>query len=163
MSNLSRRRRLESGAEAPGFNLPSLGGRTVELRSLAGGRPVLLAFYKVSCPTCQYTLPFVERLHRRQSGVPVYAISQNDAADSMEFNRHFGITIPTLLDPEEAGYQASNAYGLTYVPSLFLVEPDGRISLSSDGFSKPDLEALGKRLGIEVFEPGENVPAWKAG
>jgi peroxiredoxin len=162
MSNL-RRKRLESGAEAPGFSLPLLGGPTMDLRSLAGEKPVLLAFYKVSCPTCQYTLPFLERLHQRQSGAPVYAISQSGADDAREFNRYFGITMPTLLDAEDAGYQASNAYGITLVPSLFLVEPGGRIGFASDGFSKPDLEALGKRLGVEIFEPGEDVPAWKAG
>ena len=41
--------------------------------------------------------------------------------------------MPTLLDKEDAGYPVSNAYGLTNVPSLFLVEPDGRISRSQIG------------------------------
>ena len=163
MSNHRRNRRLEPGADAPGFSLPLLGGPAVELRSLIRERPILLGFYKVSCPTCQYALPFLDRLHRRQTAVPVYAISQNGAGDVGEFNRYFGIAMPTLLDAEEAGYQASNAFGLTHVPSFFLVEPDGRISMAWDGFSRADFEALGKRVGVEVFEADENVPAWKAG
>ncbi len=57
----------------------------------------------------------------------------------------------------------SNAFGITNVPSLFLVEPDGVISLASQGFVKRDLEALGKRAGVEVFRQGEKVPEWKAG
>jgi hypothetical protein len=43
------------------------------------------------------------------------------------------------------------------------VEPDGAISLSVTGFSKRELEALGKRAGVETFRPEEDVPEWKAG
>jgi hypothetical protein len=71
--------------------------------------------------------------------------------------------MPTLLDREEAGYPASNRFGITHVPSLFLVEPDGVISLASDGFVKKDLETIGKRAGVKPFGPDENVPEWKAG
>ena len=49
------------------------------------------------------------------------------------------------------------------VPSLFLVEPNGRISLVITGFDKKGMEALGRRLGKEPFEPDESVPEWKAG
>src|SRR5262249_8072064 len=124
-----------------------------------------LAFYKVSCPTCQYTLPFLERLYRGpvKRDVPIYAISQDDAESTREFNSEFGITMPTLLDSEAEGYPASNAYGVTNVPSLFLVEPGCIISQSVVGFDKKSLEALGDRLGMAPFGPGEYVPEWKAG
>jgi hypothetical protein len=71
--------------------------------------------------------------------------------------------MPTLLDSEDEGYPASNAFGITHVPSLFLVEPDGTISLASEGFMKTDLEAIGARAGLPVFGAKESVPAWKAG
>ena len=91
------------------------------------------------------------------------AISQDDAESTREFDSEFGITLPTLLDKEEEGYPASNAYGLSHVPAIFMVEPDRRISLALMGFDKKGLEALGRRLGKEPFEPGEYVPEWKSG
>jgi hypothetical protein len=93
----------------------------------------------------------------------MFAVSQDDAAATREFNLEFGITMPTLLDLEKQGYPASNAYGLTNVPSLFLVEPNGSISWSLIGFHKKELEALGAKLGVNPFRPGENVPEMKGG
>jgi len=49
------------------------------------------------------------------------------------------------------------------VPSLFLVEPDGAISLSSESFVKADLEAIAARASLPLFRADESVPAWKAG
>ncbi len=73
------------------------------------------------------------------------------------------ITLPTLLDREHDGYPVSNAFGITHVPALFLVEQDDNISFASAGFVKSDLEALGKRSGVETFRPEEKVPEWKSG
>ena len=68
-----------------------------------------------------------------------------------------------LLDSEDAGYPASNAYGINSVPTLFLVEPDGVISRAIEGWNRIDMEALGAEAGIALFQAGDNVPAWKAG
>ena len=156
---------LSQGAKAPDFQLRDLSGNRRTRSEISDGKPVLLAFYKVSCPTCQYTFPFLERIYRGRANqdIGMYAISQDDAESTREFDREFGITLPTLLDTEEEGYPASNAYGLSHVPSLFLVEPDGRISLAITGFDKKGMEELGRRLGKEPFEPGEYVPEWKSG
>ena len=122
---------------------------------------MLLVFFKVTCPVCQLTLPFLERLH--QSGtLPVVGISQNDAADTREFNAGFGVSFPMLLDPEDS-FPASNAYGISSVPTAFLVEPDGRISRTIEGWRKREIEALGQMTGASLFRTGDNVPEWKAG
>jgi len=165
MASSKQQTRLSEGDKAPDFELQDLSGKRHNRAEISGGKPVLLAFYKVSCPTCQYTFPFLERIYRgRANGdIGMYAISQDDAESTREFDQEFGITLPTLLDTEEEGYPASNAYGLAHVPSLFLVEPDGRISLAITGFDKKGMEDLGRQLGKEPFEPGEYVPEWKSG
>jgi hypothetical protein len=71
---------------------------------------------------------------------------------------------------DERGYPASNEYGLTNVPTLFLIAPDGKIKVSSVGFTKSDLEriaseaarATGTTAG-PLFKPGEVVPDHKPG
>ena len=93
----------------------------------------------------------------------ICAISQNDARDTREFNRSFGVTIPTLLDSEDEDFPASNAYGIASVPTMFLVEGDGKISRVTEGWSKLDMEALGAAAGIALFRADDDVPAWKAG
>ena len=160
MASKKQNTTLSQGATAPAFELEDLAG----VRQ-ARGQPVLLAFFKVSCPTCQYTFPFLERMYRGRSNreIGIFAISQDDAESTLDFHREFGITMPTLLDKEEESYPASNAYGVSHVPSLFLIEPDGRISLSLTGFDKKGIEELGQRLAIDPFEPGEYVVEWQPG
>jgi peroxiredoxin len=137
--------------------------------SLARG-PVLLAFFKVGCPTCQFTFPFLERIHQqlRSSGVQILGIVQDSAADATGFARTYGVTFPVLVDAP--AYKVSRAYGLTHVPSLFLIKADGVVEMFSDGFSKADLLAIHKSLaGLlsatppALFLPTERIPDYKPG
>jgi len=154
---------LRSGAQAPSFQLPDPDGKSRSLdEMLAEGKPLLLVFFKVSCPVCQLIFPFLERISNSEA-VRFVAISQDDAATTRNFHQRFGVTFPTLLDSVRAGYAASNAFQITNVPSLFLIEPDGTISLAIPGFSRRDLEALGQRAGAKPFHAGDQVPEWKAG
>ena len=154
--------------KAPEIGLTSLLGERITLTDLLKSGPVLLAFYKVSCPTCQLAFPFLERLHcgQKADGFQVVGISQDDSRATDEFNRTFGLTLTTLLDPpmeHSVRYPASNAYQITNVPSLFLVEQDGQISESVNGFDKSELEKLGQRFGVQIFTPADRVPAYRPG
>jgi peroxiredoxin len=141
------------GSEAPQFQLGSF-----SLEKLAA--PVLLAFFKISCPTCQLTFPYLQRLADR-GGPRIIAVSQDDATGTEEFKAAHGVRFETVLD--SGGYAVSNAYGLEYVPGLVLVEPDRRVSWASEGFVKSHLEALAMRWGLTLFDGGDLVPNYKPG
>jgi len=165
MASARENETLTAGQRAPDFRLADLaGGSEKTLNELLAAGPVLLAFFKVSCPTCQYTLPFLDRIHRGAKGATrLFAVSQDDAESTREFHQEFGITMPTLLDSARFGYPASNAYGLSHVPSMFLIERDGTISWSLIGFNRKELAALGEKLGVQPFKPSEQVPEMKSG
>jgi len=153
---------LKPGAAAPDFTLPDLQGAPQSLKVLLTQGPVLLAFFKVSCPTCQYAFPFLERF--RNSRARIFGISQDDQRSTEQFNRQYGVTFPVLLDAASEDYPVSNAYGLTHVPSLLWVEPDGRISIVSVGFVKAELEEIARRAApLELFHKDERVEAFRAG
>jgi len=157
-----KKAQVASGDQAPSFRLKSLAGPSRSLDEILAGGPVLLAFFKISCPVCQLTAPFLERLAANHA-LQVIGISQDEAGGTRDFTERFGVTFPTLLDLSSQGYPASNAYGITAVPSLFLLEPDGTIARSFSGFSKRDLEEIGARAGVSPFGPDDHVPEWKAG
>lgn len=158
----SKKTMTETGSRAASFQLKDLKGTSASLDAILAKGPALLAFYKVSCPVCQLTFPYLERLSASTS-LQVVGISQDDADSTRGFNERFGVTFPTLLDAAKDGYAASNAYGISSVPSLFLVEKDGQVAKAFSGFSKRDIAALGDRAGVPIFKPEENVPEWKAG
>ena len=153
---------LDPGSPAPEFQLPQLDGGAVVLQEIVAKGPAVIAFFKTSCPVCQLTFPFLERIHKAGT-LPVYAISQDGADDTREFNREFGLTLPTLLDSGRSGYPVSNAFGISSVPSMFLIERDGAIARVIEGWSKRDIESLGELAGVRVIRQGDNVPEWKAG
>jgi peroxiredoxin len=160
----SRRQRalLDAGTRAPDFRLSRLEGGEASFAELAAGRPVLLVFFKVTCPVCQLTMPFLERLHA-SGALTICGISQNDAPDTREFNGYFGVSFATLLDAEDEDFPASNAYGISSVPSMFRVEPDGVISRVIEGWNKKEMASLAEDAGVALFRPEDDVPAWKAG
>lgn len=152
---------LAAGTRAPEFTLDRLEGGRLSLQEILSRGPALVALYKISCPVCQMALPFLDRISG--GSLQVIAISQDDELGTGRFRETFKVAMPTLLDRDRDGYPVSNAFGITHVPALFLVEQDGTISLASPGFVKSDLEQMGKRSGVETFRPGEKVPEWKAG
>jgi len=161
MASRRHGRLLEAGTRAPEFRLDAMVGEPVALSELLHGGPVLLAFFKISCPVCQLTFPFLERLSR--SGIRVVGISQNDREDTNDFAREFGTTFPMLLDREENDFAASNDYGISSVPTMFLVDSAGKIEHVIEGWRKREMEALAMRTGGPLFQPDEYVPEWKAG
>lgn len=161
---------LAEGQAAPEFTLKALDGNSCSLNSLLKRGPVVATFFKISCPVCQFTFPFLERLHEQYGGqnVTILGVSQDDARDTKRFNQEYGVKFSTVVD--EPPYPVSNAYGLTNVPTIFLIEPDGTIQVTCMGFGKSELEkiagelALQKKLpAVPLFHPNEVVPAYKPG
>lgn len=159
-----------AGYRAPDFALNGANGRPFSLAEALRRGPVVAAFFKITCPVCQFTLPFLERLYEAYGDdrASFVGISQDDARDTKEFCAEFGLCFPALLD--EDGYPVSNQYGLTNVPTVFLIAPDGKVQVSSVGFVKADLEKISAELGrywertpVAVFRPDEVVPDYKPG
>ena len=161
---------ISAGSSAPDFSLAATDGKNYSLASLLLRGPVVLAFFKISCPVCQFTFPFLQRLADRfgAKSVSVVGISQDDLKDTKEFNQEYDVKFPVLLDRD--GYPVSNAYGLTNVPTIFLVSPDGKVKIECMGFDKTALEKITAELALHektsalpLFRPEEVIPAYKPG
>src|SRR5271166_2869245 len=153
---------LNAGTRAPGFTLSTAQGKQFALDEALKKGPVVLAFFKISCPVCQYAFPFLQRVYRANQGanVTVLGISQDNQRDTKEFMREYGVTFPVALDDTKK-YTVSNAYGLTNVPTLFYIAPDGGIEVSSVGWSKADLEAINRKLAEQRQQTP--APLWREG
>ena len=162
---------LETGKTAPAFSLPLMSGGNFSLAESLRRGPVVLAFFKISCPVCQFAFPYLERIYQAAKGknVTIVGISQNSKEETAAFLREFGITFPIALD-DPRHYPVSNAYGLTNVPTVFYLAKDGDIEISSVGWSKDDLEQIARKIGqqspagsFEFIRKNEDVPAFRAG
>ena len=162
---------LKAGTLAPDFTLPTMEGKKFSLRDALARGPVLAAFFKVSCPTCQYAFPFLERIYKTHGNknVTIVGVSQNEKKDTVSFIKEYGVTFPVLLDDTRT-FPASNAYALTNVPSIFWIAQDGEIEISSVGWDRQEIEDMSRKAAEatgdrakSIFKAGENVADFRAG
>jgi peroxiredoxin len=162
---------LAPGTHAPDFILHSMDGKVFSLQEALVRGPVIAVFFKISCPTCQYALPFLQRIYEAHGNkaVTIIGISQNGKKDTSAFLRQYGITFPVLLD-DTATYPVSNAYGLTNVPTIFWIAQDGEIEISSVGWIRKEMEKLNQRAAQAsseainpLFRAGEHIADFRAG
>jgi peroxiredoxin len=162
---------LTVGTQAPQFELSAMDGSKFSLQDALSRGPVLAVFFKISCPTCQYALPYFERIYKTygEEKLSIVGISQNDKKDTADFMKKYGVTFPVLLDDTNT-FPASNAYGLTNVPTAFWISADGEIEISSIGWARKDFEEIARKAASitvqapkPLFQPAEQIADFRAG
>jgi peroxiredoxin len=128
-------------------------GQAHDLRRAAENGPLLLGVYKSSCASSKQMFPFLERLNERYrgDGLTVLGVSQDSANITRSFARRYGITFPLVLEGDD--YPVSRAFDIMATPTVFLIEPDGRVAYTTMGFMKPALDALGDAVADALGKP----------
>ncbi len=161
---------IEVGARAPDFSLEGIDGETYDLADALGRGPVLLAFFKTTCGTCDLAFPYINRLRESYPGErwSLWAIAQDAPAEARGYASAYGMTYPVL--PDVNGYAVSKAYDPPATPTLFLIDRAGQVIQETAGFSKEELNslsaALAELLGAEpvvIATAGDGNPDFKPG
>ena len=114
------------GKPAPGVSGPGLAGGHYSLAQFRG-RWVLVNFMATWCQPCQAEMPQLVKFshqHARKGDAMVLTVADDpsNVGQLRNFLRARGADWPAVDDPE-----ATVAYGLTGLPSSFLVAPDGTV------------------------------------
>lgn len=161
---------LPVGVQAPDFELKTPDERLRRLNAAVAQGPLVLAFYKAECPTCQFTLPYLQKIYSEtgSGGWELWGISQDDPEETRKFAERYGIGFDLLVDPYP--FEVSSRYGLQFVPGIFVVQSDAKITLSDFGFSKDALNAIAAlaahqtgRPRVQLFHAGDGIPARRPG
>ncbi len=132
---------LEQGVDAPPFELTSVqDDEPLSLESLRG-KLVLLDFWSTSCPPCLRQMRDLEVIHQRMSDQDVVVLGINTEGASPAFLRRFieeqSVGYPVLMDRGVV----SDRYRVTTLPTLYLIDREGKIRWSHVGYtSHEDLE-----------------------
>jgi thiol-disulfide isomerase/thioredoxin len=129
----------------------------------------LYAVFKTTCPTCELTWPFLDRIGKSSPpGLRILAVSQDDPGKTAAFNQRLGVGLETVYDLDP--WTASDELGVTNVPTLFRVGPKGIVDETIVGFDRARMEGLSKRAAAlagrpaaPLFRADEHVPAIKPG
>lgn len=134
---------LEPGREAPDFSLATLDGRTVTLSELRG-KPVVIEFWASWCRPCRRQLPAMAELHHRYESRGIHFLLVNTAEEEATVRRFLErvkVSGTVLLDPDD---RVGELYGTEILPSLFVLDGDGRIQAAEAG-TITDLAAFMER------------------
>ena len=126
-----------TGEEAPDFSLTRVDADEAVTLSEFRGKTVLLDFWATWCPPCREQMPVVQKLDDDPSlKDSLVVISVN--ADEPSADRHNKVTkyledngyhFTTVMDD----YTAMSAYGVSFLPTLVIVDPDGGIAHRETG------------------------------
>lgn len=126
------------GKPAPDFTLQSLDpdgpGDRVTLSSLRG-KAVILAFWASWCGPCRAEAPSLNRLSKRlaDQNVVVVGVNTSDSkGNALQFAQSAGLSYPLAFDAES---EVAGAYGVSSLPTVVIVDKDGKIAAVRSGLS----------------------------
>jgi peroxiredoxin len=155
---------LDAGDQAPNFSLTRLDGTSARFDSGPPSMPRLLVFFETDCPTCRLALPYLNRIAREiGESSNILGISQDGEHPTREFVEQAPIEYPVALDN---GLSVSKLYDPVAVPTLFLIESDGRIIRTLSGFDKRALNEIATAMAgtpLTIAEPFDGAPETKFG
>ena len=114
-----------SSRPAPALPTHVLSGHRVDLASLRG-RPALVNFWASWCGPCKQEAPELRRFDRGIGDrAALVGVDWNDSEQNARaFIAQSHWSYPVLRDPSGA---VGNAYGLTGLPTTFVLDPSGNI------------------------------------
>ncbi len=121
------------GMFPPQFTLPDLDGGEVSLADFEG-KVIVLDLWATWCGPCRLEIPFLNSLYEefREQGLVVVGVGLDEggAAVLRPFAEENGITYPILVGDRSV----QTSYGVTGIPTTFMIGRDGRIARKHVGF-----------------------------
>ena len=121
-------------------------GKEVRLADYKG-KVILIDFWATWCGPCKMAMPKIQALHEkyRDKAVSVFGVDtwERGAADiAQKYMAQQGYTYGLLLK----GDDLAKAYGISGIPTVVLIGPDGKILFTSVGFADKEEEHLAELI-----------------
>ncbi len=145
---------LKPGETAPELKMKTIEGKQFKLSSLRGNY-VVLDFWASWCPDCRKDAPNVVRMYQQfaPQGIKFVGVSMDTNKDSWAAAvQQYGMDythVSELVKFKETKVAAD--YHISWIPSMYLIDPEGRVVLStvmSDKIDKKLSEITAKHLPI---------------
>ena len=150
---------LRAGDSAPSFTLTDAQSGETFSDPWADG-PVVLAFFKTTCPVCHMSAPKVQAL--ADAGVRVIGIGEDPPGDLAVYSEMTGLRAPVLSEADP--YPVSEAFGIDTVPTMFLVGGDGVVAHAVVSWDREAWNRLAVAAGAgPVSHEGDGLPPFRPG
>ena len=137
---------------APDFSVSTLDGRTVTLADFRGQKKLVVAFWASWGMPCRMEMPaliqFYKNNHTGSSHFEILAVSIDGVTkEAGDFATAMKLNFPVLLDPSQ---KMANAYGVEGIPTMFVIDKNGKVVYGRAGFDASMEFRLANALGITL-------------
>lgn len=126
---------LKPGTPAPDFQLKANDGKTLKFSEFAKGKYVVVDFWASWCPDCRKDLPEIIRLYNmfHKYGVEFLGVSfDTDIEKWTDYISKSGVPYPQVSELKRMNQsEVAKAYGVRWIPSIYLIGPDGKVLVST--------------------------------
>ncbi len=133
---------VEAGDRAPAFSAPALGRPGVVSLGDHRGKIVYVDFWASWCGPCLVSLPQLDQLRREFDADHFQVLAVNldkEPAKAMRFLEKLKVGYPSASDPQG---RVPESYGLTTMPTSYLIDRDGVVRYVHKGFREGDLDEI---------------------
>lgn len=126
---------LKPGTPAPDFQLQTPDGKTVKFSEFSKGKYVVIDFWASWCPDCRKDLPEIIRLYNKfhNYGVEFLGVSfDTDKEKWTDYIAKSGVPYTQVSELKRMNQsEVAKAYGVRWIPSIYLIGPDGKVLVST--------------------------------
>ncbi|MFZ0521676.1 MAG: TlpA disulfide reductase family protein [Candidatus Acidiferrales bacterium] len=129
----------------PPFLVTDLDGNAVSTAAWKG-KVVLINFWATWCPPCRAEIPvLIDLANRYKDRLQIVGVSVDEEGpqDVKKFAEHFGINYPIVMASPEI---VAEYGGVAALPTLFVVNTDGKVVQKHEGLYAPELYETEVRL-----------------
>jgi peroxiredoxin len=134
---------LDVGAHAPSFANPQIDGTYLMSKNVFGKGWVLLDFFATDCEPCKEELPELQAMADEfgSEGFTVLIIATDTLGVPLvkPFVEAQKVRLPLVIDRYRV---TTERYGVTLIPSVFLVDPKGAIAFKAEGYTETTLAQI---------------------
>ena len=125
---------VKAGTHAPDFKMKTIDGKTFKLSQLKG-KTVVLDFWASWCPDCRKDAPEVVRMYKEYApqGIEFVGVSMDTDMEAWrKACEQFGITYTQVSELKKfKETDIAKAYGVKWIPSMVVVDKEGKVALST--------------------------------
>lgn len=125
---------VKAGVQAPDFKMKTIDGKTFKLSQLKG-KTVVLDFWASWCPDCRKDAPEVVRMYKEYApqGIEFVGVSMDTDVEAWrKACQQFGISYTQVSELKKfKETDIAKAYGVKWIPSMVVVDKEGKVALST--------------------------------
>ena len=126
---------IKPGTIVPDFKLRDSNGKWQKISKVIQGKYTVFDFWASWCPDCRKDMPNIQRMFEKFApmGVQFLGISFDNEADNWKAAiEKYNIRYPQLSELKRMrDSDVAQTYGVKWIPSMVLIDKDGRVMLST--------------------------------